>query len=64
MTVLSTRAGEMVFPWMFEDFAALRPLKEAAEIVAGDADWPALYDVRRLEENSVPVATATYYEVR
>ncbi|EFN50920.1 hypothetical protein CHLNCDRAFT_141711 [Chlorella variabilis] len=54
--------GEMVFPWMFEDFAALRPLKEAAEIVAGDADWPALYDVRRLEENSVPVATATYYE--
>jgi len=26
--------GEMVFPWMFDDVAALRPLKEAAEVVA------------------------------
>jgi hypothetical protein len=27
------------------------------------ADWPTLYNVQRLEENTVPVATATYYEV-
>jgi len=26
--------GEMVYPWMFDDYAALRPLKEAAEILA------------------------------
>ncbi|KAL4859014.1 Proton/sulfate cotransporter 2 [Chlorella vulgaris] len=54
--------GEMVFPWMFDEFAQLRNVKEAAEIVAYDADWPTLYNVQRLEENTVPVATATYYE--
>src|SRR4051794_4177039 len=27
--------GEHVFPWLFEDYAALRPLREAAEILAG-----------------------------
>jgi pimeloyl-ACP methyl ester carboxylesterase len=26
--------GEMVYPWMFDDYAALQPLKEAAEIIA------------------------------
>jgi hypothetical protein len=26
-------------------------------------DWPALYDVAKLEQNKVPVAAATYYEV-
>jgi hypothetical protein len=30
-------AGEHVFPWMFDDFAELRKVKEAAEIVARDA---------------------------
>lgn len=54
--------GEHVFPWMFEDFAELRKVKGAAELLAADADWPRLYDVARLEENTVPVATATYYE--
>ena len=55
-------AGEMVFPWMFEEFAALQPVKEAAEILAKKADWPKLYDLETLESNSVPVAGATYYE--
>lgn len=29
-------AGEMVFPWMFEDFAELQKVREAAELVAAD----------------------------
>ena len=47
---------------MFEEFAALQPVKEAAEILAQKADWPKLYDLETLESNSVPVAGATYYE--
>jgi len=54
--------GEMVFPWMFEDFAELRKIKEAADIVAQISDWPALYDVSVLNANTVPAAAATYYE--
>ncbi len=52
----------MVFPWMFEEFEALRPLKEAADILAKKADWPQLYKLETLRKNSVPVAGATYYE--
>ena len=55
-------AGEMVFPWMFEEFAALRQLKEAAHLLAQKADWPKLYNLDTLQSNSIPVAGATYYE--
>ena len=55
-------AGEMVFPWMFEDFAALQPLKQAAEILAKKSDWPGLYNLDALGANTVPTAGATYYE--
>ncbi|KAI7844714.1 hypothetical protein COHA_001802 [Chlorella ohadii] len=54
--------GEMVFPWMFDEFAELRKIKEAANLLAADADWPALYNERLLQETSVPVVAATYYE--
>lgn len=30
-------AGEMVFPWMFDEFAELRKIREAAHLVAADA---------------------------
>ena len=56
------RAGEMVFPWMFEDFAALAPLQGAAKALAARADWPRLYDAAALRECAVPVASATYFE--
>lgn len=56
--------GEMVFPWMFDDFKELRPLKETAEIIANTIDWPRLYDLSVLEQNSIPVASATYFEVQ
>ncbi|HZY40400.1 MAG TPA: alpha/beta hydrolase, partial [Anaerolineae bacterium] len=54
--------GEMIYPWMFDEYAALRPLKDAAEILAADADWPPLYDKSVLQQNTVPVAAAMYYD--
>ncbi|PIN20181.1 Prolyl aminopeptidase [Handroanthus impetiginosus] len=54
--------GEMVFPWMFDEIHALRPLKEAAHLLAEKKDWPPLYDVAALRNNKVPVAAAVYYE--
>ena len=51
--------GEHVYPWMFEDFAALAPLREAAELLA-EQEWPGLYDPAVLERNEVPVAAAIY----
>jgi pimeloyl-ACP methyl ester carboxylesterase len=53
--------GEHVFPWMFEDYSALAPLRQAAELLAQEP-WPALYDPARLEQNDVPVAAAIYAE--
>ncbi|KAG0484721.1 hypothetical protein HPP92_008612 [Vanilla planifolia] len=54
--------GEMVFPWMFDDFHALRPYKEAAHMLAQKEDWPSLYDAKVLNNNQVPVAAAVYFE--
>jgi pimeloyl-ACP methyl ester carboxylesterase len=51
--------GEMVYSWMFEDYGALAPLREAAELLA-EHEWPALYDGERLEANEVPAAAAVY----
>lgn len=54
--------GEMVYPWMFEDYAQLSPLKAAAEVIAQHAAWPRLYDTARLSHNTVPVACAVYHD--
>jgi len=54
--------GEMIYPWMFDTYPQLVPLKEAAEILAQDDSWPRLYDVDRLAKNAVPVAAAVYYD--
>ncbi|MGH9114919.1 MAG: alpha/beta fold hydrolase [Acidimicrobiales bacterium] len=51
--------GEHVFPWMFEDYGALRPLRQAAELLAAHP-WPALYDRDRLSSCRVPSAAAVY----
>jgi pimeloyl-ACP methyl ester carboxylesterase len=53
--------GEHVYPWMFEEYGVLAPLREAAEILAQHA-WPALYDRERLGQNEVPAAAAIYAE--
>ena len=51
--------GEHVFPWLFEDVAALAPLREAAELLA-EREWPRLYDPDVLAANEVPAAAAIY----
>ncbi len=53
--------AEAVFPWMFEDYAALRPFAETADLLA-DVVWPSLYDPEVLAANTVPAAAAIYYE--
>lgn len=53
--------GEMIYPWMFDEYKPLRPLKEAAEILAAYEGWPRLYDVNVLRSNSVPCVAAVYY---
>jgi len=54
--------GEMIFPHMFDDYANLRPLKGAAEILAQDDSWGPLYDLNQLAKNKVKVSAATYFE--
>jgi pimeloyl-ACP methyl ester carboxylesterase len=54
--------GEMVYRWMWDEYPGLKPLKEAADILANDASWPALYDLEKLRRNTVPVAAAVYYD--
>ena len=53
--------GEMVYPWMFDEYRALRPLKEAAHILAQFDGWPRLYDEEVLRQNTVPAAAVMYY---
>ncbi len=51
--------GEHVYPWMFEDYGGLAPLREAAELLA-EREWPRLYDADVLKANEVPTAAAIY----
>lgn len=53
--------GEHVFPWMFEDYGALAPLREAADLLA-EREWGPLYDAAALGANEVPAAAAIYAE--
>ncbi|WP_235835430.1 MULTISPECIES: alpha/beta fold hydrolase [Arthrobacter] len=52
--------GEMVYPWYFDQDPALVPLRDVASILAEKRDWKPLYDIARLEANTVPVAAAVY----
>lgn len=54
--------GEMIYPWMFEAYGALRPWKEAADTLARHTEWPRLYHIPTLQENRVPCAAAIYYD--
>ena len=53
--------GEMVYPWMFEEYAALKPLRGAANLLAEWDGWPLLYDRAALSANTVPCAAVAYY---
>jgi proline iminopeptidase len=52
--------GEMIHPFMFEEIGALRPIKDAAQLLAAKTDWPQLYDPGALAQNQVPAAAAVY----
>jgi pimeloyl-ACP methyl ester carboxylesterase len=51
--------GEHVFPWMWEEYAGLRPHRAAAELLAEHV-WPRLYDPEQLSRNEVAVAATIY----
>jgi pimeloyl-ACP methyl ester carboxylesterase len=51
--------AEQMFRWMWDEYGALRPQKDAAMILA-DHPWPKLYDADRLARNEVPVAATIY----
>jgi pimeloyl-ACP methyl ester carboxylesterase len=53
--------AEHVFPWMFEDYGALGPHREAADILA-EHSWPRLYDADVLAGNEVPTAATIYVD--
>ncbi|HWE09689.1 MAG TPA: alpha/beta fold hydrolase [Solirubrobacteraceae bacterium] len=53
--------GEHVYPWMFDDYRALAPLRDAAQLLARH-EWPVLYDPDVLAANEVPCAAAIYTE--
>uniref|UniRef100_A0A6U2G3X3 Uncharacterized protein n=2 Tax=Hemiselmis andersenii TaxID=464988 RepID=A0A6U2G3X3_HEMAN len=54
--------GEHTFEWMYEDYASLRGLKDAAHFIAGKKDWGKLYDAEALKKSTVPSAAAVYYD--
>ncbi|KZF24358.1 alpha/beta-hydrolase [Xylona heveae TC161] len=54
--------GEMIFPGMFDDYAQLVPLKEAANLIAEKMDWPFLYDENQLRKNTVPVYAVVFVD--
>ena len=53
--------GEHIFRWMWDDEAALRTHKAAADILA-ERVWPRLYDPNQLEQNEVPVSATIYVD--
>lgn len=53
--------GEMVFPFMLDEIASLRPLREVANLVADYHMWDTLYSEEMLRTCSVPAAAAVYY---
>jgi pimeloyl-ACP methyl ester carboxylesterase len=59
LTDASAFTGEHIYPWMFEDYGALRPLREAAQLLA-EHPWSRLYDETRLAANEVPVGAVIY----
>lgn len=53
--------GEHPFPWHLQEVPQLRPLAEAADLLA-EHEWPRLYDEDALRSADVPCAAAVYYD--
>lgn len=54
--------GEMIFPFMFEDYPELARLQDAANALAAYDQWDELYDEAQLAKNNVPVYAASFIE--
>ena len=52
--------GEMLYPWMMDQFQTLAPFKEATQLLAEKNDWPSLYDSTALSSIDVPIVAAVY----
>ena len=52
----------MVYSWMGDDYAWLRPLKPAAELLAAKEDWGPLYDAVALGRGGAKVAALVSFE--
>ncbi len=53
--------GEMIYPWMFDEYNCLRQFKDVANQLAARADWPSLYDRKSLKASSVPCVGTIYH---
>jgi pimeloyl-ACP methyl ester carboxylesterase len=53
-------SAEHVYPFHYDQFKALGPLKDAADILAKKEDWPPLFDINQLRNNKVPVSALSY----
>lgn len=53
--------GEMIYSWMFEEIKSLHGFTPAANALATFDNYPPLYDISALQQNTVPVAAAVYY---
>jgi len=54
--------GETVFPWMFQEVAALRGFAAAVEHLATHHQPIDTYDTARLAQNPVPIEAAVYFD--
>lgn len=53
-------SGEMIFPFMFDDYPELNRVKEVSQALARYDAWDDLYDEERLARNEVPVYAASF----
>lgn len=55
-------AGENIFPFFFDTYPELIPLKGVADKLAAIDDWTYIYDEAQLAKNEVPVYAASYVD--
>lgn len=55
-------AGENIFPFFFDTYPELIPLKGVANKLAAVDDWTPIYDEEQLAKNEVPVYAASYVD--
>ena len=54
--------GEMIYPFMMDDYIELQPLKKVANLLAEYKGWGQLYDEKVLAKNEVPIAGVSYFD--